>query len=537
MKMRKNILWSILITLVVAFILYYFWLPPLNITSVTFWIYFGFLLLVFAVLSGLQSFNFIFTRRKNHLEKVSFLLLSAVAGMFVLIILINFILSPLFQSSSFSKRISIKEDGNFNEDVQTVDFSKLPLLDKDSSQKLGDRVMGQMPELVSQFLVSDLYTQINYNDQIVRVTPLEYDGIFKYLTNRKNGVAGYITVDSVTGESNLVKLEQGMKYVPSALFFENLNRHVRFQYPTEIFEEAYFEIDNDGNPYWIIPTIQYTGIGLRKDIKGVIIVDPVTGKSVKYDKKDVPSWVDHVYPPSLIIEQVDDWGKYKNGFFNSLFGQKNVVMTTDGYNYTVMNDDVYLYTGITSVANDESNIGFILTNLRTKDTVFYAIPGAEEYSAMASAEGQVQQMKYQSTFPLLINLNGRPTYLMSLKDNAGLVKMYAFVDVKDYQKVSVSDAQEGIVKAATQYMNQQNIVNEEQMIQKQIQIEEIITAMIDGTTYYYILDTQGNRYFASITINQQVLPFLRNYQTVEISYYSGAVTEQNVIELKELRET
>lgn len=535
--MKKNLFVSLLITVVVAFILYYFWLPPLNVTSISFWIYLAVLLLLYAILSGLQSLDFIFTRKINHLEKVSLILVSAIGVIFTLIILINFILSPLFQSSQFAKRITIKEDGNFMEDVSNVDFSKLPLLDKTSSQKLGDRVMGQMPELVSQFLVSDLYTQINYQNQIIRVTPLEYNGIFKYFSNRNQGVAGYITVNSVNGESNLIKLDKGMKYMPSALFFENLDRHVRFQYPTEIFEDAYFEIDNEGNPYWIIPTIKYTGIELRKEIKTVIILDPISGKSTQYKIKDVPSWVDHVYDPELIMEQVDDWGKYKNGFFNSLFGQKNVVMTTSGYNYTVMNDDVYLYTGITSVSNDEANIGFILTNLRTKETVFYAIPGAEEYSAMSSAEGQVQEKKYRSTFPLLINLNGRPTYLMSLKDNAGLVKMYAFVDVIDYQKVSVSDAQNGIEYAAMQYRNQHNISpsGPTSLLSKQIKLQRISPVLIDGTTYYYLLDTDQNRYVAPIKINKGLLPFLENGQTVEIFYYEGAVTEQNVIELADIK--
>ena len=305
---------------------------------------------------------------------------------------------------------------------------------------------------MSQFTVSDLYTQINYNDEITRVTPLEYANVIKYFTNHKSGVPGYIKVNSVTGKTELVRLDQGMKYMPSAILNENLYRKLRFSYLTEIFGEASFEIDNEGNPYWIVPTLKYTGVGLKKEVSGVIILDPKTGSSKKYNVGEIPSWVDHVYPSDLIIEELDDWGTYKNGFINSIFGQKGVVNTTDGYNYTVMNDDVYLYTGITSVASDESNIGFILCNLRTKETFFYSVSGAEEYSAMESAKGQVQQMNYDSTFPLLINLNNKPTYLLSLKDKAGLVKMYALVDVADYQKVVVTDSSEGIEKAIKNYL-------------------------------------------------------------------------------------
>ena len=328
----------------------------------------------------------------------------------------------------------------------------LPLLDRDSSEKLGDRVMGQMSELVSQFYVSDEYTQINYNNDIVRVTPLEYAGLIKWFSNRKDGVKAYITVNSVDGESELIKLKKGMKYMPSAYFNENLERKLRFSYPTTIFGEYNFEIDNEGNPYWIIPTIKYTGVGLKTKITGVIIFDPITGKSNKYSIDKIPTWVDNAFDANLVIEQVDNWGTYRNGFFNSVFGQKNVVNTTDGYNYLAVNDDIYMYTGITSVLADESNLGFILTNMRTGKTTFYSVPGAEEYSAMSSAEGQVQQMKYTSTFPLLINLNNKPTYLVSLKDDAGLVKMYGFIDVKDYQKVVVTDASDGIEKAAENYL-------------------------------------------------------------------------------------
>jgi hypothetical protein len=362
-------------------------------------------------------------RRLRDLPKNALIVTCIVMGVFGLIIVTNIICSPLFNSKSWAKRITILEDTNFTDDIKEVDFDKVPLLDKDSSQKLGDRVMGQMSELVSQYYVSDLYTQINYNNDIVRVTPIEYNGFIKWLNNKKHGVLGYIKVNSVNGTSELVKLSKGMKYMPSAYFFKDLDRALRFKYPTLIFGNYSFEIDNDGNPYWVVPTIKYTGVGLKEEINGIVLMNPVTGETIRYKVEEVPKWIDQVYSASLIIEQIDDWGMYKKGFINSVFSQNGVVQTTDGYNYLVMDDDVYMYTGITSVSTDESNIGFVLTNLRTKETNFYQVPGAEEYSAMASAEGQVQQMKYVSSFPLLINLNNRPTYLLSLKDNAGLVKM------------------------------------------------------------------------------------------------------------------
>ena len=527
--MSKRIICSLLITFLLGFCIYYIFLPPINLSSFGFYFY-------VVVLASIFNFSLYISNDEKTSKKAinTFLPLTKCfvgAGciIFVFIFIMNIILSPLFNSKSYASRITVNEDTNFSSEIKEVDFNRIPLLDKVSSQKLGDRVMGQLPELVSQLYVSDLYTQINYNDSIVRVTPLEYNGFIKYLTNRKNGVAGYITVNSVTGEAKLVKLTKGMKYVSSAHFFENLSRKLRFSYPTAIFGEINFEIDNEGNPYYIVPTIKYIGVGLKKEIKDVIILNAVTGESKRYDIKDVPTWVDHVYSADLILEQVDDWGTYRNGFVNSIFGQKNVVATTEGYNYLTIDDDVYLYTGITSVSSDESNIGFILTNMRTKETRFYAVPGAEEYSAMASAEGQVQQMSYISTFPLLINLNNRPTYLISLKDNAGLVKMYAFVDVVDYQKVVVTDASKGIKEASRNYLSSINS-SYGGTHEIKIKVSSITSVIINGNTYYYIIDTNNKKYRVSINVDEYNIPFIKVGNELKIKYIDGDVKEITNIE-------
>ncbi len=527
--MRKENIISIIATLVFASIWYYFVLPAIHLQSPEFWVFIVFALGFYTLVSF--CFSSTIVRGRIEVKKHTVFAFCSIFVLITLLLMINFIVSPLFDSKGYSERIQIDENRSFTEDVAPVDFRTLPLLDKDSSSKLGDRVMGQMPEMVSQYSVSDRYTQINDNQNIVRVTPLEYNGFFKYLNNRNQGVTGYITVNSVTGESNLVKLEKGMKYVPSAIFGEDLYRKLRFSYPFDVFGKENFEIDNEGNPYWIVPVIKFTGIGLKREVAGVIILDPITGKSEKFALSDVPSWVDHVYESDLIIEQVNDWGKYRNGFWNSIFGEKNVVSTTEGYNYIAMNDDVYLYTGITSVSNDEANIGFIMTNMRTKETRYYAVPGAEEYSAMASAEGQVQQMKYTATFPLLINLNEKPTYLISLKDNAGLVKMYAFVDAVDYQKVVVTDAKEGIEKAAENYIGKENIGVGKEMLEKEITVARVTTALIDGMTYYYITDIEGKRYRASIKVAEEKLPFVEKGNKLMIGYYQ----EKTVTEVNQLK--
>ena len=533
--MKKN-KYTILINIILIIILllsYYLIHPPINLNNPEFWTFALMYLTIFLGVNISLSFGKRITSlfdktviKTNNSYKIIFV----IPIIIIIIILINIVLSPVFNSKSYYNRIKVDESHSFTEDIKEADFNKIPLLDKVSSEKLGDRTMGTMSDLVSQFDVSNMYTQINYNDEIVRVTPLEYNGTIKWFTNRKNGVPGYITVNSTTGSSKLVRLKKGMKYMPSGLFNENLYRKLQLSYPTFNFGDVDFEIDNDGNPYWIASVIKYVGVGLKREVKGVVILNPINGKSKYYKVSDVPKWVDHVYDADIILEQVNDWGNYKNGYLNSLISQKGVVMTTSGYNYLAQDDDVYLYTGITSVISDESNIGFILTNMRTKETRFYSVSGAEEYSAMDSAKGQVQQMEYESTFPLLINLNNRPTYLVSLKDNAGLVKMYGFVDVVDYQKVVVTDSSKGIKNARDAYLNE--IGDEEGTISnsKKITIKEINTSIIDGNTYYYFIDTEDQKYKASIKVNKNKLPFIKENDTITIEYSS----EGNVINIKKI---
>ena len=328
--MKKKLIIRIIATILFALILFYVTIPAINLQDIGFWMYL-LMITIFYKITGVINITDIILNRKR-IDIKGYKLYVVIGIIFVIIIGINIFVSPVFDAKGYSKRITIDETTNFVDDVAEVNFNSLPLLDKASSQKLGDRVMGQMPELVSQFIVSDLYTQINYKSDIVRVTPLEYASVIKYFTNRNEGVKGYISVNSVTGESTLTKLDKGMRYMPSALFNERLERKLRFLYPTEIFDEINFEIDNEGNPYWIVPTVKYKGISVRKEINGIIIFDPITGKSKKYSIDKVPNWVDHVYSADLILEQVKDWGMYKTGFVNSIIGQKGVVMPTDGYN-------------------------------------------------------------------------------------------------------------------------------------------------------------------------------------------------------------
>ncbi|MDO4557156.1 MAG: CvpA family protein, partial [Lachnospiraceae bacterium] len=330
--------------------------------------------------------------------------------------------------------------GDFATDIDQVNYNQIPLLDKDSAELLGNRKMGSMVDMVSQFEVSSLYSQINYKSRPVRVTPLVYASPIKWFTNQKEGIPAYISIDMATQNTELVKVPEGIKYSESEYLNRNIYRHLRFRYPTYIFDQLSFEINDDGIPYWICPVKDYT-IGLfgGQTIGKVVLCNAVTGACESMDVEDCPNWVDRVYPADLLIQLYDYHGTLKNGFINSVLGQKGCLQTTDGYNYLAQDDDVWVYTGVTSVSGDRSNVGFVLMNQRTRETRYYEVSGAEEYSAMESAEGQVQNLGYQATFPLLLNISNEPTYFIALKDNAGLVKKYAMVNIQKYQNVAIGD--------------------------------------------------------------------------------------------------
>lgn len=425
---------NIAVTLVFAAVYFYIVLPPISLKSEDFYV---FVLLVCAVYGGcaILTSGFQGTGAKGYftfLKKQCTVPLIAAAALIATALVGAVIGWQLFRAGDYRDLLTVT-DGDFAAEVEEISYDQIPMLDANSATKLGNRKLGELADMVSQFEVADDYTQINYQGRPVRVTPLRYGDIIKWLNNRADGLPAYLLIDMVTQNVEVIRLDEGIHYTTAEHFSRNLYRHLRFHYPTYMFDEPAFEIDENGDPWWVCPRVSHT-IGLfgGRDIIGAVLVNAVTGESAYYKTGDVPNWVDHVYTAELIMQQYDYHGAYVNGFINSLFGQRDVTVTTEGYNYIAIGDDVYMYTGVTSVVSDESNIGFILSNQRTKETRFYLVAGAKEYSAMDSAQGQVQQMKYTATFPLLLNISDQPTYFMALKDAAELVKMYAMVNVSQY---------------------------------------------------------------------------------------------------------
>ncbi|MDY4922164.1 CvpA family protein [Frisingicoccus sp.] len=521
----KKIVRTVVITLLFAFVSFYFTLPALNLRSPYFYSWLLEVAVVYMVASLIGTFSI--KDLKNRTVDFAFLKKNAKLGLLIVILCVATLgigqvaSHQFFHAGAYQKLIPV-ENREFTEDIAQVSMKDVPIVDKDSAIQLGNRKIGELVNLISQFEVDEYdysYTQINYRDIPTRVAPLRYGNIIKGFNNQSNGIPGYISVNMTTQDVELVQLEEGIRYSPGEYFFRDLDRHLRFQYPTKIFEDYSFEVDDDGKPYWICPVINYT-IGLfgGRDVKGVVIVNACNGDSEYYDIQDVPQWVDRAYSADIIVEQINYWGKYKNGYINTIFGQKDVCVTSGGYNYLAIDDDVWLYTGLTSVGNDESNIGLVLVNMRTKEARYYIVSGATEYSAMDSAEGQVQNLAYKATFPVLLNIGGQPTYLVSLKDNAGLVKKFAFVNVEKYQQVAIGDTLDQAYAVYVKLLSSGQIIDASSISEITGTVTQVDTAVKDGNTYFYVQLSNSKKIFvASIQLND-VLAVLQPEDRVTIGY-------------------
>lgn len=537
-KINKLIIFEIVAGIIIFGLYYYITLPVLNIHAAEFWSL-SFFVLIYALICVaintstklISSFNGPQGTEINFNKEGFTLPMKIILSLLVICIVVPFlwagISAPFFNANEYSQRIDMKEV-DFSE-IPEIDANKTPIIDRESTIRLGDKVMGQMPELVSQFNVSEEYTQISYKDAVYRVTPLEYASFIKYFKNRGEGIPAYIRVNSTTGKAELVKLKDlgfdNMKYTPSAYFNENLMRKLRFKYPTQIFGSPSFEVDEKGHPYYICTTYTYKGVNTKKTVTGVIVFNPIDGTSKKYGLKDIPNWVDRVYPEDLLITQIDDHGRYQKGFFNSIIGQEGVIVTSEGYNYIEKDGDIWLYSGLTSATKDAANLGFVLVNTRTHESLKISTPGANETSAMSSAEGEVKNYGYKSTFPLLVNIKGNPVYLMSLKDDAGLIKMYATVSAIDYQKVTVVSADEGIKELIDKTLisfGDNNVIDDKKLIAKDIIVSNVEKVLVNDTTMYYILSSENEKFKIKFdTKYEDKLVFLKSGDVLKIKYVSG----------------
>ena len=504
-QMSKKALVILAILLIVVLLVAYWWFhPPINIHSTDTWLFVAvFVLLPLIVFWRAKSRTYETGNSKvdpSRTKAKAFKIASWVPVVIALVGVLGAVASLSIFPGNAAKYASVLEtqDADFAQDIQQVDYSEIPIIDRDSAALLGNRAMGNIPEYVSQFEIAGTYSQINYQGTPVRVSPLGYADLFKWLTNRAEGIPAYALVDMTTQDAQIVKLgDRAIFYSRSEPLARNIDRYVQLKYPFYMFDEKSFEIDEDGQPWWICP-VQTRTIGLfgGTTIERVVMVNATTGECTDLAIDDVPQWVDRAYPAELLIQQYNWSGKYQDGWLNSWLGQKNVVQTTPGtdgnvgYNYIAKDDDVWVYTGVTSATADNSIVGFVLVNQRTAESHYYPVAGATEESAMQSAEGAVQNLRYSATFPILINVSEQPTYFMALKDNAGTVKKFAMVDIQHYQNVATGDTVAETQKSYQAMLATSGALStdaaEANMEEATGVIRSMTQAVMDGNSHFYV---------------------------------------------------
>ena len=521
-----KILFAVILVAVVGYAIFYFALPAFNFRSPGFYLYIS----VLAIVGALPFFGFRVNHQKTKVKKgnrnyyhSSYSVDYNKWTLLALIPLAVLILGLIFSSTFFNARryagvIEVNE-ADFAQDLpETTEITNIALMDTASATILGNRTLGSLSDVVSQYTLNDYYTQINYKGSPKKVTTLEYDGFFKWAINNHKGIPGMVMVDPVKSSAEYVKFDEPVFYTESGYFKDDLKRKLRFEYPTKIFQSISFEVDENGQPFYIVscakPKVSLFG---AMDINEVIIFNPINGESEIYSLEETPSWIDIVYTGDLACRKYDWQGELSGGFFNSIVGNVGCKHSTDDYGYIVIGDDVWYFTGVTSaVSNDKSNIGFLLTNARTGEYKFFSVIGAEEHSAMDAAEGEVQEKGYVASFPSLVNISGQATYIMVLKDDAGLVKLYALVNVENYSIVATGSTQADAMSAYKKQLKQNNIdIGADTSVD--ITVENVRIALVSGVSTVYITSTDGKVYKGYLEADESLI-LVRNGDSINISY-------------------
>jgi len=377
-----------------------------------------------------RAFNYVPSQKFPRWVKI---LLAAPWVFFVVMVIAS---SVIINWSAFRDQLGQAEITDFSKDVQPVDVNQIPIVDKELAYNLADKKLGERQSLGSQVVLGEPTIQ-RVDGKLIWAVPLHHSGIFKWLTNLQ-GTPGYITV-SATNVKDVDYVDgKYVKYQVNSYLLNDVKRKVRLA--KALFEgitDFSFELDDNGQPFWVVSTYKNKRGFSLPEATGVITLNASTGETVRYNLDNIPDWVDRVQPEDFIINQIDNQGKYVHGIFN--FSDKDKFKSSPGHMIVYNNNRCYLFTGLTSVGQDSSTIGYVMVDMKNKSTRRYVMNGATETAAMGSAEGKVQHLGYKATFPLILNIGSEPTYFTTLKDKEGLIKQYAMVSVTDYSIVGTGE--------------------------------------------------------------------------------------------------
>ena len=532
MKNFKSYAISFIITAVYAFVK----LPVHRVDFTSLY----YVLAMFFVIAGIL--NMVFDREEQRFtitNKTNFKI--AIGILAIAVVLPTLASTPIIRAKAYRNLLGTVKESEFTKDVSPVNVNEIRIVDEEMAMKLGDKKLGEVPAIGSVSKLGKFHIQ-KVGEKLYWVAPLVHRDFIKWVTNM-SGTNGYVMVSANDPQDvKLVQKANGedvkIVYQPDAYILQDLHRHVYINGGMSKGMADYtLEIDDNGKPYWVVSLYEHkVGFG-GANVNGTAIVDAKTGETKFYSIKDTPEWVDRIQPESFVVDQINSWGVYVNGFINSVISEKGVLKATEGTSLVYGEDNKsYWYTGITSAGGDESTIGFMLVDSRTKEAKLYKQPGATEMAAMKSAEGSVQEKNYEATFPVMYNILGQPTYVSSLKDKAGLVKRVVFVSVEDYNIVGVGrDKAEAMknYKDAIESGGSSLEIDESDEFDKELEgtVKRIAADTKNGNTVYYLtLDTdEGNIFYATSKISKE-LPLTKEGDKIKITFSKD---EKDVIEIDE----
>lgn len=482
----------------------------------------NFLLALGGLKVEMDPYHRMHVRMDNSIKGVKYgvFLLCVIWAAYVIVMIVS---TPIFNYPAYRDQLGQADTSEFTDSVQPLSLSQLPIVDQALARELADKKVGENPGLGSQVVLGEPVIQ-TVKDKLVWVVPLQHSGFFKWLKNI-DGSAGYIIVSATDLNDVELVSSHKLKYQPNAYLFDDLNRHVRF-FNGGLFRgltDYSFELDDEGNPFWVLTSYKNRWLFSLPEASGILLVNATTGEGVHYDLEHIPEWIDRVQPEDFIMQQIQNQGEYVHGFLN--FSNQDKFRPSQGHIIVYNNSDCYLFTGLTSVGSDESAIGFMMVNMVTKEVKKYQMSGATEAAAMLSAQGKVQQFGYRASFPMIINLDGQPTYFMTLKDNAGLIKQYSFVSVANYTSVGVGETINGALRNYRQVINNtgDGIVTGENAETVTGTVLRIASEMLgDGITYKMILEEEQNKIFVSAYDLSNELALTQPGDKVKLEYLPSA---------------
>lgn len=504
---KKLVIILACITAVLLAVGFYFLLVPFNVESGLFRGFIIVLLLIWCLPLLSVKLGEITDKWKKWLLLLPVALLALVLAVCLIAGIAS---APLFRATDYRNLITVTDNESFTDSVEDYSTMQIPVVDKHLAEKLGEKKLGE-DNYGSQYHVGDYY-MICHNGNLYWIAPIEYNDLFKWI-NRPTS-PGYLLINA--NDSDDVQLiREELLYVESAYLWDDLARANYFGNLTAWRAgNVHLELTDDGKPMFV-ESVYVNRLSFVEgcDVVGIIVTNPTDGTSEYFPVEQAPTWINHVQSEDVIVEQLNYWGEYVGGFWNSIFAQKDVLNVSTGFNYVYSNGNMYLQTGMTSIGSDESIVGVMMVDMRTKEAKFSRIGGATEYAAAQSAIGYEQAMRFTASDPIMINLDGIPTYFMMLKDEEGLVKRYAYVNVASYTIVASAPTRSA---ALTQYKSMIQLDSTEESTE--LTVEDIRQVTVGGDTYYYIkfADTEGV-FVAPLAVNP-ALPFIKPADTLIVVY-------------------